>query len=180
MARFNLHSAAAAILSDMIAQHVPVAYPEGAFVAGLLHDVGHLLIAIGLPGEYGGIVELHARGGKTETECERVMLGFDHAGLSAQALVYWNLPEPIRLAAHEHHNLPEGGANGELTLGRIIGAADAYVKSIGVSIQPGQSSPGENLPGTLALEQLGLDRTRIAALRGEFQTEFDAMAPFFR
>ncbi len=175
MARFNLHSAATAILSDMIAQRVPVAYPEGAFVAGLLHDVGHLLIAIALPAECGGIVELHARGGKTETECERVMLGFDHADLSAQALRHWNLPEPIQLAVRDHHDLAEAGTGGELRLGGVVGAADTYVKSIGVAIQPTQ-----NQPDTLALEQLGLDRTSIAAILGEFQTEFDAMAPFFR
>jgi hypothetical protein len=49
MARFDMHSAAVAILSDMLAQKLPVAYPEGAFVAGLLHDLGRLLIAIGQP-----------------------------------------------------------------------------------------------------------------------------------
>lgn len=175
MARFNMHSAATAILSDMIAQHVRVAYPEGAFVAGLLHDVGHLLIAIALPAEYGGIIELHARGGKTMAECERTVLGFEHPELSAQALRHWNLPEPIQLAVRDHHDLSEAVPGGALLLGGVVGAADTYVKSTGVAIQPAQ-----NHPDTLALEQLGLDRTRIAALLGEFQTEFDAMAPFFR
>lgn len=180
MARFNLHSAATAILSDMIAQHARVAYPEGAFVAGLLHDVGRLLIAIGLPSEQGGIVELAAKGGKTITECERIMLGFDHQDLSAQALQYWNLPEPIRLAVGEHHNAPEAGTGGDIQLAAIIGAADAYVKSIGVSIQPVLGNPLQDAPDTQPIEQLGLDGARAAALLSEFQTEFDAMAPFFR
>src|ERR1700688_441518 len=52
MARFNMHSAATATLSDLLAQQLPVTYPEGAFVAGLLHDVGRLLLAVGLPEKY--------------------------------------------------------------------------------------------------------------------------------
>lgn len=44
-----MHSAAVAILSDLLAQHLPVTYPEGAFVAGLFHDLGRLLIVLILP-----------------------------------------------------------------------------------------------------------------------------------
>jgi len=47
--QFNAHSLAVAVLSDLIALDMPVPYPEGAFTAGLLHDVGKLLIAIGIP-----------------------------------------------------------------------------------------------------------------------------------
>jgi len=49
MRRFDMHSAAVAILSDLLAQHLPVTYPEGAFVAGLFHDLGRLLIVLILP-----------------------------------------------------------------------------------------------------------------------------------
>src|SRR5881628_640304 len=37
--RFNAHSLAVAVLSDLIALGAPAPYPEGAFTAGLLHDV---------------------------------------------------------------------------------------------------------------------------------------------
>ena len=52
MARFNMHSSAVAILSDLLSQRLTVDYAEGAFVAGLLHDVGRLLMALGLTEEY--------------------------------------------------------------------------------------------------------------------------------
>ena len=70
MARFNMHSAACAILSDMLAQRLTLDYAEGAFVAGLLHDVGRLLMALGLTEEYGRIVQTHESGGKSLLECE--------------------------------------------------------------------------------------------------------------
>src|SRR5438874_526997 len=43
--QFNVHSLAVAVLSDLVVLEAPVPYPEGAFTAGLLHDVGKLLIA---------------------------------------------------------------------------------------------------------------------------------------
>ena len=68
MARFNRHSAAVAILSDQIASRIPsVIYPEGAFVGGLLHDLGRLLIALGLPDEFAQLVKIHEQSEKSWT-----------------------------------------------------------------------------------------------------------------
>src|SRR6266481_4601851 len=60
---FNAHSLAVAVLSDLIALDMPVPYPEGAFTAGLLHDVGKLLIAIGMPAEFEAIWDFYQSGG---------------------------------------------------------------------------------------------------------------------
>ena len=48
-ARFSSHSLAAAIFSDLIVQEVQTDDAEWAFLAGLLHDIGLLLIATALP-----------------------------------------------------------------------------------------------------------------------------------
>ena len=50
-ARYNLHSAACAIMADQMALHRAVEFGEGAFAAGLLHDIGRMVIALGLPRE---------------------------------------------------------------------------------------------------------------------------------
>src|SRR5579863_7288597 len=115
MARFNMHSAAVAVLSDLLAQRLPVEYPEGAFVAGLLHDTGRLLIALALPEEYECIRELYTASDRPMTECEQQILGYTHAELSADALKYWNLPEEIRIAVGAHHN-SAAPSNGEIPL----------------------------------------------------------------
>src|SRR6478609_2314272 len=67
MARFNRHSAAVAVLSDQIASRVQADCAEGAFVAGLLHDLGRLLIALGLPDEFARLMKLHEHSEKSWT-----------------------------------------------------------------------------------------------------------------
>src|SRR6185369_4123691 len=93
MARFNLHSVACALLCDHLAQRCAVDYAEGAFAAGLFHDLGLLLIAVGLHEEFGEMQRLHAEGYGTLTECEAAVMGETHAEFSAVALSTWNLPK---------------------------------------------------------------------------------------
>jgi len=180
MARFNLHSAAAAMLSDMLAQALPVAYPEGAFVAGLLHDVGRLLIAMGLPEEHSKILAAAAKGEASHLECEIATLGFGHPELSAQALAFWNLPEPICVAVRDHHvpiAADSGRNSNQIPLAHVVRVASEYVNTMGAWIvapkEPVMADP------TL-LEPLGLTPDRIQKLLTDFKTEHDSMVPFFR
>jgi len=185
MARFNLHSAASAILSDTLAQRLPVHYPEGAFVAGLFHDVGQLLIALSLPEQHELILGLHAQGDRSHLECESEILGLTHPELSVDALALWKLPEPIQVAVRYHHD-PEADpspksyvrtSRGEIPLSRVIDAAHQYVNSMGVTIRLNQ---GVEPADPRRVESFGLEPARLGSILAEFQTEFDSMAPFFR
>jgi len=177
MARFNVHSVATAQLADLLAQKVPVSYPEGAFIAGLLHDVGRLLIALGLPEEYPRIVErVHIRD-CSYADAERDLLGFTHAELSAEVLVSWNLPTPIQEAVRDHHLNATMPVGGELPLAFLVSAADRYVNSTGASIMPPHGAP---VPDPAALASVGLSADVQRAVLTNYETELAAMAPFFR
>jgi HD-like signal output (HDOD) protein len=179
MARFNMHSSAAAILSDLLSQRLSVDYAEGAFVAGLLHDVGRLLIALGLTEEYGRILHMNEVDGKPLLECEMEVTGLTHPELSAEALAHWNLPEPIQNAVRFHH-APELDRTaigpGEVALSRVLDAANQYVNSMGVSIL--KKCP-DNMDATL-IESLGLPNDQLQTILVDFKTEYEAMSAFFR
>jgi HD-like signal output (HDOD) protein len=176
MARFNMHSAATAMLSDLIAQTAPVEYPEGAFVAGLLHDVGRLLIAIGLPHQHEEIIALHERDLAPRIECEHRVLGFTHTDLSAAALAVWNLPQPIQAAVQHHHHLPTKPESDLHPLSSVLAASNAYVNSMGVSLLPEPGSPRGN---PMVLDPLQLTPQAQADILQQFKTEFETMSPFF-
>ncbi len=162
IAGFDLHSAAVAILSDQLAQRVSIEYPEGAFVGGLLHDLGRLLIAAGLPEHYVAIEGLSS---------ERDILGFTHAELSAEALAAWNIPRAIQIAVQDHHDAEPG------ELSSVIAAANNYVNSIGVSITeiPDPTSSDPKL-----IETLGLTGPVLESLLEEFHAEYNVMTQYFR
>jgi HD-like signal output (HDOD) protein len=178
MARFNLHSVGVGVLADLLTQKLPVAYPEGAFVGGLFHDLGLLLIAIGLGEEYKQISLLCRQNPKWTQDYEMQVLGLTHAELSAEALAKWNLPDAICNAVR-HHEAPELDPTpvepGQLTLSRILNAADRHVRANGNDVSLFEVTTEE---GEQALDQLGLGQ-RLPTILTEFDAEFTAIRSYF-
>jgi len=178
MSRFNLHSVATAMLGDVAAQAAPIDYAEGAFAAGLFHDLGRLLMAIALPDEYEQITMLSASGHFARWECEMEVVGFTHAELSADALERWNLPAEIRSAVLYHHT-PElaQAADGQISLSRAVAAVDAYANANGYSLS--DTDAGDKERATTMLLALGIDEASLPALLESFTAEFTAIRAMF-
>lgn len=79
---------------------------DNAFTAGLLHDVGKLILASNLPDEYRQISELVNRANYAVIDAERQILGITHAEAGAYLLGLWGIPDSI-LAAVACHHQPE-------------------------------------------------------------------------
>lgn len=76
---------------------------DDAFVAGLLHDLGKLILANSFPKEYHAVV---ARIGSTKCsflEAERSILGTTHAEIGAYLLGLWGFGAPVVEAVAFHH-----------------------------------------------------------------------------
>jgi HD-like signal output (HDOD) protein len=175
---FNQHSVGVGILSDQLAQRLDVAYAEGAFAAGLFHDLGLLLVAIGLNDEYKQISLLCQQSNKWAPEYETQVLGMSHGELSADALAQWNLPEQIQTGVRYHHAPqldPTPVEPGQLTLSRILNAADRYVKESGSCIPLFE---GSHEDGQLAMDELGLGE-RLPIVLNDFENEFTAIKAYF-
>lgn len=173
---FNLHCVAVALMADLLAQHTESEYPEGAFTGGLLHDVGMLLIAVGLREEFQQTRKQYLAGGRPLADCEREILGLDHAELSAEALSQWNLPMPIQQAVRYHHQPPPSN-DGVVPLARVLEAADLLARQLKISAQDWLRATAGEPQETLAT--LGLGEAAPAILE-EFDREFRAMRVFFR
>jgi putative nucleotidyltransferase with HDIG domain len=68
---------------------------ENSFTAGLLHDIGRLILISKFPGEWEAIEELAAAQKIGMSEAEYEVLGVSHAEIGAYLLDTWNLPRPI-------------------------------------------------------------------------------------
>jgi HD-like signal output (HDOD) protein len=138
MARFNTHSTAVAILADQFVQKANTSYPEGAFAAGLLHDLGRLMIALTLPNEYSQTSAVRAESGRPLEECEQEVLDVTHSELSAAALQRWGLPTPIQKAVLYHHRSkldPSTGQSNAFPLSAILETADLVADAMDYSVE---------------------------------------------
>ncbi|MDD2206401.1 MAG: HDOD domain-containing protein [Aminobacterium sp.] len=103
MKSFWKHSIMCGIFSRLLAYMKRVPSEERFFLAGLLHDIGRVVLYTKLP-QHMTFAIREARTKKIPLlEAERKYLGFDHADLGRMLLQQWNIPEPIRVLVGSHH-----------------------------------------------------------------------------
>jgi HD-like signal output (HDOD) protein/CheY-like chemotaxis protein len=75
---------------------------EEAFTAGLLHDIGKLVLAVNLPKDYAEAMRL-TRAGLELPLAERQVFGANHADVGGYLIGLWGLPVPVVEAVALHH-----------------------------------------------------------------------------
>lgn len=77
---------------------------DECFTAGLLHDIGRLVLVANLGARYSEAVALSQSRASSMTEAEKTVFGASHAEVGAYLLGLWGLPLPIVEAALFHHS----------------------------------------------------------------------------
>lgn len=132
--------------------------PSVAFTAGLLHDIGKLILnQLLTPKVRADIRSLIAEKSLSRVDAEREVFGSDHAAVGAALLQRWNVPELIVVAVGGHH---KPVAQPEVQLSAVIHLANASAHLCG-------SAPGwdvyamriqRELSETLCLEVTQIER----------------------
>jgi len=108
------HSVTTAVTASLLAARVQV-LEATAFTAGLLHDVGKLILVSVEGVAYAQMVRDSGVFGSAMGAAEEQLLGFTHAALGARLLARWDLPEDVCLAVKFHHQSPaQAGASQRL------------------------------------------------------------------
>lgn len=103
MESFWRHSISCAVAARVIASHRRVANIEQYFTAGLLHDIGRLIIFVELPTHAAEIIERSKLSNTHMYQLEQEVLGFDHAKLGGMLLKSWKLPKRLIDSVAYHH-----------------------------------------------------------------------------
>ena len=160
------HSLACGTVARLLASHVEELIPEEAFLAGIFHDVGKLVLFDVVPDAYVPIVR--AKSDVPLVAREQESFGTEHGELGARCVDSWGLWDAIQMAAHFHHQ-PET-AEHNLSLVSLVHVANQLTKSW----ELGQASDAsEAAPADFAISQLKLEPEFIDGLRDQAQDEFD-------
>ncbi|HYE73219.1 MAG TPA: response regulator, partial [Blastocatellia bacterium] len=117
--QFWSHSLAVGKLADQIAKSVQNASSSETFTAGMLHDVGTLVLASNLPEQYQAARDLMKSENLTTTEAERRVFKATHSEIGAYLLGLWGLPSSLIEAVAFHNNPSQCLSQGFTTLSAI-------------------------------------------------------------
>ena len=150
------HSVSVALAARALAAKAGLAWSEEAFVGGLLHDSGRLLLLAYDPEKYASLLRSSA-GCLPSPEEEKELFGVDHQQLGGLLLTEWNLaPQLVSVVGQHHGAVTLEGPHAALTA--LVVGADRLMEA-----DCSEEPPRE------ALAVLGFDVDRMQPLAEEIR-----------
>ena len=140
------HSLAVALASKLIAEKINPDLFNDAFTAGLIHDLGKLILDPYVQDQREAFDEFIEDENQTFLIAERQILGFDHAEIASEICSHWKFPETLTQAIKYHHN-PSVSNGSEMAF--ILHLAD-YIAVL--------SGSGYDLDEILDIKEEGTDK----------------------
>ncbi len=170
---FWRHSLACGIASKLLAGRMGMKNLEEAFLWGLLHDLGKVVLDGCFRDDYLLIVRLAREKGRLLREAEEAVLGFDHAEAGGVVAEKWNLPPALIKAVRFHHDPPRARESARVV--SIVHLADILSRAVGLGNGGDDRIPVVNDD---AWSLLKMDGDEIRVLFGELEHEMDRATDF--
>jgi len=175
--RFWMHSIICAMGSRLIIRHLmryKMMDPESAFCAGIMHDIGRLILWHVAPADY-TLVWKHALSHTLSlSAAEEDVLGIRHDILGRIVADKWTLPQDLEFAMVFHHRPQEAQQIPELAA--AVHVADCMAHEIGHGTMENQHVD-PCVPQSLSL--LHIDADGYAKMTAELRSEKDKSHEFF-
>lgn len=173
ISRFWQHSIGCGSAARMLARRLDNHMIGEAFVAGLLHDIGKIIIRQYLAREFAAIIDKVSRQGIDLDQAEMEVVGTSHAQVGAWLAEKWNLPRIIVDAIAFHHKPSE--AREDQIMVAIVNVANylCHLSQIGNSGRLNPKKPEMATWDIFRRNSLGLDESDLTGMQEEFLLEFD-------
>ena len=173
-ALFWRHSIAAAVCAKQLAPALHIA-PDTAFLGGLLHDIGQLVMATQFPVLYAQ-VSAHALANDCALlDAERALQLPDHALIGQALAAHWRFPEPIQLAVAHHHDIERAA---ETPLSAAIHLGNGFAHALDLTDDANESVPPMSAQAwqLLALDGAALE-SKLQQMAAEYRSISQVLVP---
>jgi putative nucleotidyltransferase with HDIG domain len=171
---FWVHSLGAAVASRTVARDLACGEAEEAFVCGLLHDIGKLVLAQVAPEDYDRCLAAADKRGEHIRIVEAEAFGVDHAEVGSWLVEQWKLPPAVVAAVRRHHTPTASRKNWESAYATHLADIAARALQIGWS---GDRTISKIDPAVAA--ETGLSAARLDRLVRHLLDELDKAGDFF-
>jgi putative nucleotidyltransferase with HDIG domain len=166
---FWRHSIATAACARVLARRMRF-NQDYAFTAGLLHDIGRLVLVTTCPLQYAEVLAWRGVHDCEMIEAERAVLGIDHVMAGVALAERWNFSETMRLGIAWHHEPERAGAG---FLSTIIHVANAIVHALDIAGEDDDLVPPVS---PVAWSALGLNEDAYLHVFRETELQFDEIS----
>lgn len=168
---FWRHCLAVACGAQALAAHAGMR-GEALFLAGLLHDIGRLVLVATHPDIVAEITRRRDADDCLLVEAEQAVLGFDHAQIGSELCRHWRIPDSIADAVARHHCVNPVAPGTAADMADIVHLADVIAHALDLTGGPLAMVP---TPQDAAWRRVGLDREALAAVLKRTERQFDGM-----
>jgi putative nucleotidyltransferase with HDIG domain len=155
------HSVECGVAARQLAEAAGGADPDEAFVGGLLHDLGKIVILLNQAAAFRQIQQLQEAEQLEARAAETRVLGFDHAQVGARLLQHWEMPATLVSAVAGHHD-----STADARLDRIVACGNVLCHGAQVPVMAGEAESVRSIPDGARphAEALGLDENALAGV----------------
>lgn len=126
--RFWRHSLGCAVTAQIIGTKLGLKDGEEIFLAGLLHDIGKVILDAFLYEEYSRVIEMSREKNILLFKAEEQILGATHADLGYWLAEKWSLPLNLTAAIAHHHDPVQAGD--QMLIASLVHIGDILVRAL--------------------------------------------------
>jgi HD-like signal output (HDOD) protein len=167
MTSFWMRSVNCAVIARLLAKHSAVLHTERLFLAGLLHDIGSLLLYHKMPEQALKVLLAANHDRRLLADLEQEIIGYTHAEVGRELLKLWGLPESLYETVGQYLR-PDQAESHQLDTHLLYMAArlaDSGQRANGI-----ENTVAEFSDQTLSLVRL--NRTQIIGMTEQVENEF--------
>lgn len=169
----------AGLAASIIARHVKGLNAEEAFLAGLLQDIGKIILHHFDQDRFQTVIEHYYNEGITFDEAESQIYPFNHAELGGYVLKKWNFPDLLVSAIIQHHSLNFTDEDDSYTskIAAVACLANLFCTKLGIGERIARNDI--DLNESLASKQLGLSDSDLSELLKSFACAYEQDSSYF-